>query len=141
VFGTLPINFDSNDVGGMVLKLADQLPDDRLAVTFFLRDHTFSAYSYQRFFPELNTEQRLAYWKDDADLLTTAYDTRKNLAYFLPYWRDRADSHCTTVLDYKGTEIQEAGVDLSDFIDNVLDNSSPLKSYRESPQSGEDGTP
>lgn len=141
VFDTLPVAYDANDMGGMVLKLSEQLPDDRLAVTYFLRDHTFSSYSYKRFFPEQTEEERLTYWREDSDLLTAAFDGRKNLAYYLPYWRARADSHCTMVLDYVGTEIQEAGVDLSDFIDNVLDNSSPLKSYRESPQSGEDGTP
>lgn len=141
VFSTLPISYDPNDMGGLVMKLADELPKDRLAVTYFLRDHTFSAYSYERFFPELSTEERLGFWKEDSDLLTKAYDTRPNLAYFLPYWRDRADSHCATILDFNGTEIQEAGVNLGDFIDNVMDDSSPLKSYRESPQSGEDGTP
>ncbi len=141
VFDTLPIAYDANDMGGLVLQMADELPDDRLAVTYFLRDHTFSAYSYRRFFPDLNDEQRLGLWKEDSDLLTAAFDKHDNLAYFLPYWRSRADSHCTIVLDYEGTEIQEAGVDLSDFIDNLLDDGQPLKSYRESPQSGEDGTP
>lgn len=141
VFDNLPISYDKNDMGGMVLKMSEQLPNDRLSVTYFLRDHTFSAYSYERFFPELSDEERLIYWREDTDLLTAAFEGRKNLAYYLPYWRERADSHCTTALDYVGTEIQESGVDLSDFIDNVLDDSIPLKSYRESPQSGEDGTP
>jgi Pectinacetylesterase len=141
IFSTLPITYDKNDMGGMVLKLSEQLPDDRLSVTYFLRDHTFSAYSYERFFPDLDEEGRLDYWREDTDLLTAAFATRKNLAYYLPYWRDRVDSHCTMVLDYNGTEIQEAGVNLSDFVDNVLDDASDLKSYRESPQSGEDGTP
>jgi hypothetical protein len=141
IFKTLPVIYDGGDMGSLVLKLAEQLPDDRLAVTYFLRDHTFSAYSYKRFYPGMTEEERLTLWKEDSDLLTAAFDGKKNLAYYLPYWRERADSHCTIILDYNGTEIQEAGVDLSDFIDNVLDNSSPLKSYRESPQSGEDGTP
>lgn len=141
VFETVPVAYDSNDMGGVILKLSELLPKDRLAVTYFLRDHTFSSYSYKRFFPELSDEERLVLWKEDSDLLTAAFDKHDNLAYYLPYWRDRADSHCTIVLDYDGTEIQEAGVDLSDFIDNVLDDASPLQSFRESPQSGEDGTP
>lgn len=141
VFATLPFTYDPNDLGALALRLSDELPDDRLGVTYFLRDHTFSAYSYARFFPELSDEQRLDYWKDDTDLLVAAFETRKNLAYYLPYWRARADSHCTSILDYNGTEIQEAGVDLSDFIDNLLDDSAPLQSFRESIQHGEDGTP
>lgn len=141
IFESLPITYDKNDMGGMVLKMSEQLPNDRLSIAYFLRDHTFSAYSYERFFPELSDEERLVYWREDTDLLTKAFEGRPNLAYYLPYWRARADSHCTLALDYVGTEIQEAGVDMGDFIDNVLDDSSPLQSYRESPQSGEDGTP
>jgi hypothetical protein len=80
-------------------------------------------------------------WKEDTDLLVAAFETRKNLAYYLPYWRERADSHCTTVLDYNGTEIQEAGVNLSDFIGTLLDDDAPLESFRESVQPGEDTAP
>lgn len=141
VFNTLPISYEGSNLGGVIMKLAEELPNDRLSVAYFLRDHTFSAYSYKRFFPEKTEEERLTMWREDTDLMTAAFDTRDNLAYYLPYWRDRADSHCTLILDYIGTEIQESGVDLSDFIDIVLDDSQPLKSFRESPQSGEDGTP
>lgn len=138
VFADLPFSVDTSDLGSVNLLVADQFPDDRLGVTFFLRDHVFSSYSYRRFYPGLTDEERLALWKEDADLLQSAYDGKNNLAYFLPYWRQRADSHCGTALDYVGTEIQESGVDLGDFIDTLLDDTKPLESYRESVQPGED---
>lgn len=141
VLDPLPFGGAKPTVGDVSLLVADQFPDDRLGVAYFLRDHVFSAYSYQPFYPDLDDEQRLELWKEDTDLMTAAFDARKNLAYFLPYWRARADSHCTTALDYVGTEIQEKGVDMGDFIHTLLDDSAPLKSYRESPQPGEDGTP
>ncbi len=141
VFKTLPFPYDATDLGALSLGLADQLPQDRIAVTYFLRDHTFSDYSYKRFFPDLSSEQRLDYWREDTDLLVAAFANKKNLAYYLPYWRSRADSHCTTALDYVGAEIQEADIGLGEFIDVLLDESQPLQSYRESIQHGEDGTP
>lgn len=141
VLDPLPFSTGNASVGDVSLLVADQFPDDRLGVTYFLRDHVFSAYSYQQFYPDLDDEQRLELWRQDTDLMTAAFDGRTNIAYFLPYWRERADSHCTTALDYVGTEIQEQGVDMGDFIDALLDDDAPLKSYRESPQPGEDGTP
>jgi hypothetical protein len=141
VFATLPFPFDKENLGELTLRLADELPEDRIGVAYFLRDHTFSAYSYKDFYPELDLEARLALWKEDTDLLVAAFEAKKNLAYYLPYWRQRADSHCTTVLDYAGTEIQESGVDLGDFIDTLLDDAAPLESFRESVQPGEDIAP
>jgi hypothetical protein len=138
VFEKLPFPVDVNDLGGMSLRMADALPNDRLAVTYFQRDHVFSAYSYERFYPELSDEQRLGYWKDDTDLLVAAYAKHENMAYYLPWWRARADSHCATALDYVGAEIQEDGVDMNDFIGILMDDSKPLQSFRESPQPGED---
>jgi len=141
VFGSLPFPYDAADMGGLALTLADALPDDRLAVTFFQRDHVLPDYSYRAFFPGIDEEARLGLFRDDTDLFVQAADAKENLTYFLPYWRARLDSHCTTVIDYKGTEIQEANVDLHDLIQNLLDDDAPLEGYRESPQPGEDGTP
>jgi len=141
VLATLPFQVDAKALDTLPIRLADELPDDRIGVTYFLRDHVYSAYSYERFFPTLDEEQRLDLWREDADLMTAAFAAKPNLGYFLPYWRERNDAHCATALDYAGTEIQESNVDLNDFIDNLLDNDAPLKSYRESVQPGEDMPP
>jgi len=101
----------------------------------------YSLYSYERFYPGLEKEEILALWAEDTKLLTAQFDTRENLAYFIPYWRERNNSHCGTVFDYVGTEIQEAGVDLGDFVNVLLDDGRPLKSYIESVQPNEDVGP
>jgi len=141
IYDEVPFELDKTDLGSINTALADEFPNDRLSITFFQRDYDYSRYSYERFYPGIDKPGIMSLWAEDTKLLTQQYDTRKNLAYFIPYWRERNNSHCGTVLDYVGTEIQEAGLDLGDFVDDLLDDEKPLKSYLESPQSGEDGTP
>jgi hypothetical protein len=38
---------------------------------------------------------------------------------------------------FRGTEIQEQGLNARDFVEHLLDNTSPLRSYVESEQPGE----
>jgi hypothetical protein len=129
------------DFGLVNTLLADTFPDDRLATSFFRRDYNFSRYSYERFFPDITKDEIHEKWWADTQNLIAQYETRENLAYFIPYWRYVNDSHCAIILAWDGTEIQEAGdVDMGDFIDLLLDDSQPLPSFLESPQPGEDGT-
>ncbi|TKC97882.1 pectin acetylesterase-family hydrolase [Polyangium fumosum] len=141
VYQDLPVAIEPGDLGSINTALADAFPDDRLGITFFQRDMDYSLYSYERFYPGLEKEEILALWAEDTKLLTAQFDTRENLAYFIPYWRERNNSHCGTVFDYVGTEIQEAGVDLGDFVDVLLDDGRPLESYIESVQPNEDVGP
>ena len=128
------------DFGLMNTMLADEFPDDRLAMAFFRRDFNFSRYSYERFYePTPTKEEILDMWWDDTQKLMEQLDGRDNLSYYIPYWRAFNDSHCTIIgISWNGTEIQEAGVDLSDYVDHVLDDDQPLQSWLESEQPGED---
>jgi hypothetical protein len=141
LFDGLPSEFNQSDLGTVSTALADIFPNDRLSITYFLRDYNYSLYSYERFYDGLTKDGIHQLWAEDTTLLTAAYETRDNLAYFIPYWRARNDSHCGTLIDYVGTEIQEQGVDLQSFIDVLLDDSRPLESYQESVQPNEDVTP
>src|SRR6185295_2058642 len=112
--------------------LADKYPRDRLATALFRLDFNYSLYSYERFydFPPQAEIHRL--WWEDVQLLIAQYATRKNLAAFIPYYRPDNCSHCLTIppLDsgyvkilgqpYLGTEIQERGVDVRDFVRLLL---------------------
>jgi Pectinacetylesterase len=130
------------DFGLINDMLADTFPDDRLATTFFRRDFNFSRYSYERFFPGITKDEIHEKWWEDTQQLTAQYDAKDNLAYFIPYWRYANDSHCTIILTWEGTEIQEQGdIDVGGFIELLLDDAQPLQSFLESPQPGEDGTP
>jgi len=139
ILETLPSTFDVADFGSINTLLADQFPSDRLSVTFFRRDYNFSVYSYRRFYdPEPSkAEIHEMFWQDTQNLIAQ-YDTRDNLGYYLPYFREFNDSHCVSVLGYGGTDIAESDVDLYQYVQNLLDDSVPLQSFLESPQPGED---
>lgn len=138
ILDELPGTFDPEDFGSVNTSLADEFPDDRLAVTYFQRDYNFTLYSYERFYDFPPKEQIMSMWADDTDLLTGLFDTRDNLGYFLPYWRALNDSHCTTLITFAGSEIEEMSTGADDYLAELLDNNVPLRSLRETPQAGED---
>ena len=92
-------------------------PDDRLATTFFRRDYNFSRYSYERFYqtspPKDEVHQK---WWEDTQLLVAQYDTRDNLDYFIPYWRDVNGSHCTTSSPGRHRDPGGRDVDVGDYM-------------------------
>ena len=58
------------------------------------------------------------------------YDGYNNLSYFIPYFRDMNESHCTTIVEFTGTEIMDSGIDVGDYIEDVLDGGY-VTSYEE----------
>ncbi|HEY5924386.1 MAG TPA: pectin acetylesterase-family hydrolase [Kofleriaceae bacterium] len=133
----LPEAFTFEDMGTLNTALADEFPDDRLAVTYFQRDLNFSLYSYERFYNFPPKEEIMAMWADDTQLLTKLYDTRDNLHYFLPYWRNVNDSHCTTLFSFAGSDIEEKNLELEKWVKDLLAD-KPLTSAIEAPVAGED---
>lgn len=139
VLGLLPPGYEiTDDFGILNGHLSDLYPDDRLSTVFFQRDFNYSRYSYERFYPDMTKDKILAFWAEDTDDMATQYDGFGNMAYYLPYWRGLNDSHCVSIISYLDTEIEEKGVDLGNFIDDLLDDNKPLVSYRESVQPNED---
>lgn len=121
-----------DDVGLINLQVADRYPQDRFASTYFRMDFNYSLYSYERFYepvPDDAEIQRM--WWEDTQGLMDVFDSRENLAYFIPYGRKLICSHCASIVTYAGTEIEAQDIDLLDFINHVLDNGQPLESYLE----------
>jgi hypothetical protein len=136
----MPEGFSPEDMGTINTALADEFPNDRLATTFFRRDFNFSLYSYERFYNFPPKDQILAMWDSDTQLLVQQYQTRDNLYYFIPYYRNFNDSHCTTVGSLVGSDIEAQGMTLGQWVDDFV-NDRPIESMIEAPVSGEDGTP
>src|SRR6185436_14337955 len=132
-----PSGFTLEDMGSVNTALADEFPRDRLATTFFRRDYNFSIYSYERFYNFPSKSEILSMWDSDTQLLVKEYDTRDNLYYFIPYWRNINDSHCTTVLTLTGSDIEERGMTLARWVDDFV-NDRPIESMIEAPVPGED---
>ncbi|HLU65000.1 MAG TPA: hypothetical protein VKZ63_01915, partial [Kofleriaceae bacterium] len=144
IFGGLPPTFDPDDFGSINRLIAEEFPDDRMAVTYFQRDFNYSLYSYERFYdlpppddPAFK-EQILDMWWSDTQLLMDVYDSRDNLAYYLPYFRSLNDSHCSTLISYAGSDIEELDMTMEQFVADLLDDGAPLESYLESVQPDED---
>jgi len=100
----------------------------------------FSLYSYERFYNFPPKAEILRMWDADTQLLVQEYDTRSNLYYFLPYYRDINSSHCTTVLNFAGSDIQDHNMTLAQWVNDFVGDKQ-VESMMEAPVPGEDGTP
>lgn len=133
----MPPGFSLDDMGTVNTALADEFPEDRIATTFFRRDMNYSLYSYERFYSFPPKSEILRMWDADTQLLAQQYDTRDNLHYFLPYFRDINDSHCTTVINFVGSDIEERDMTLATWVNDFV-NDRPIESMMEAPVPGED---
>jgi len=133
----MPPGFTLEDMGTINTALADEFPNDRLATTYFRRDYNFSLYSYERFYNFPPKEEILRMWDADTQLLVQEYETRDNLYYFLPYYRGINDSHCTTLFNFVGSDIQAQDITLAQWVNDFVGD-KPVESHIEAPVPGED---
>lgn len=133
----MPSEMDLDDMGTINTALADEFPNDRLATTFFRRDYDFSLYSYDPFYNNPPKDQIMTMWNSDTLLLTAEYATRDNLYYFIPYWRNINNSHCTTVLNFAGSDIEAQNITLAQWVNDFVGD-KPVSSHLEDPVPGED---
>ncbi|MCP5155128.1 MAG: hypothetical protein H6983_13235 [Ectothiorhodospiraceae bacterium] len=126
--------FDTDDMGSISTALASQYPNDRLGHTHFWQDYNYSRYSYEDFYPFINQAPspavgefytRLLWWLDTVSLVQQLAPL-PNYGVYIPNNRDLNDSHCTTIVDFRHGDIQEAGLELEDFIDSLLDGTGPV---------------
>jgi hypothetical protein len=121
--------FDLGQLGSIYPALAARYPHDRLGHAHFWQDLNYSAYSYERFFPEIEnapdeaTKEELIHekWYQDTTRLDATLQGLDGFGGYFPQYRDLNDSHCTTIVDFQNGDIQEQGLELTDFIDSVLD--------------------
>ena len=119
----------SSDYGQISSALAQFYPNDPLAITLFKRDGNYSAYSYARFWnldenDPVQHEQILTMWAQDVGNMVAQYDRAPNLHYFIPYMRNINESHCTTIINWTGTEIDKTGIDVGNYVKDVIDGGS-----------------
>ncbi|WP_240919506.1 pectinacetylesterase family protein [Metapseudomonas otitidis] len=123
-----------SNLGSIYPALASNLPGDRLGHTHFWQDLNYSSYSYERFYPEIMnapdkaTKEALikAKWKADTERLNSTLANLPNFGGYFPQYRALNESHCTTIVDFKNGDIQEQGLELSHFIDSVLNGRGPV---------------
>lgn len=134
-FATLP-GFNPDDLGTVNGALAQRYPQDRFAYSVFLADGTYSAFSYEKFYPEISgapdeasrQQQLYGRWWPDLGRWLGTVATQPNVAWHVPFFRNFNSSHCLTIVDFSGTGIEDLGIaDLTPFIDNTLDRGPPMR--------------
>ncbi len=139
---SLLMALDLANLGTINDALSATYSNDRLGHTHFWRDLNFSVYSYQRFYPEIrNAPDRrtrdaliLERWAQDTERLQAKLSSLHNYGYYLPQYRALNDSHCTTIVEFANSDIQEAGLELDDFIADLLNGSgAPMQASESDP--------
>jgi hypothetical protein len=133
----VPASEFAGDFARLNTAVADRYPSDRIALTAFRKDFNYSLYSYERFFPNSTPDDIHRFFWEDLQALLKTYDTRKNLGYYVPYFRHDNCSHCTSIppIDHDtetilstpwlGSEI--GGKALRDYVAQLLDDTKPLE--------------
>ena len=49
-----------------------------------------------------------------------------NFGYYLPMFQDVNESHCTSIIGFANSDIQELGLELGDFVNNVMNGSGAV---------------
>jgi hypothetical protein len=128
--------FTRNNLATLTSALSARYPADRLAFLSANEDYVFASYSYRDFYPELadpNTQRArtLAKWHTDMDNMTAYLDRLPNFQYYVIGYRRAVDSHTLTLIDAYNTDIEERGLTLNGFIDNLTTPGAPAIKVRE----------
>ena len=143
---TLP-GFDPDDLGSVNRSLARHYPEDRFGFMVFSADMNFSAFSYEKFYPDIaNAPTPMAYrealmkrWVPDVQRWHEDLALTPNVSFHIPYFRNFNDSHCLSIVDFSGTGIESAGVSsVASFIDANLDRGPIMRNVE--PENVEDLT-
>lgn len=132
-------SFNPNNMGTLMTSLASKFHQDRLGHTHFWDDGNYSGYSYERFYDDIinapdeqTAKMRVrARWHLDTSRMQNDLSAHDNFGYYMPRYRALNDSHCTTIVEFNHGDIQEIGLELSHFIDNVLDGTGSVLSASE----------
>ena len=133
----------ADNLGSITSGLGKIFPNDRIGYTMFQEDTNFSAFSYQKFYPEIanaaTNEERLKLlnvkWRQEITPWLAEMKPQSNIGYYIPNKRDSNGSHCTTIVTFGGTSIVEKKLkSVGEFLDNLLDGKGAvMRAYEENP--------
>jgi hypothetical protein len=135
----------ADNLGSISTGLGKIFPQDRIGYAVFQEDSNFSAFSYQKFYPEIanapDNATRLsllnAKWRQELAPWLAQLDAQANVGYYVPNQRLINGSHCLTIVTFGGTSIVEKGLSsVETFLNNLLDGTGPvMKAYEAKPTS------
>jgi hypothetical protein len=125
----------ADNLGSVTAGLGKIFPKDRIGYANFQEDTNFSAFSYQKFYPEIanapDEATRLKLlnqkWRQELTPWVAQMETQPNVGYYIPNKRELNGSHCLTIVTFGGTSIVERGLtSVKSFVDNLLDGTGPV---------------
>ncbi len=138
-----PTAGNANDLGSISTGLGKIFPNDRMGYATFQEDSVFSAFSYQKFYPEIanaaTNEERLSMlntkWRQDIKPWLVSLEMQPNVGYYVPNKRDINGSHCLTIVTFGGTSIVEKKLNSVEvFLNNLLDGKgTPIRAFEANP--------
>ena len=140
---------DGNDLGTLYAALSSNLPGDRLGHTHFWQDLNYSSYSYERFHPDIinapdaATKEALihAKWAVDSERLRGQLANLSNFGGYFPQYRAVNESHCTSIIEFANSDIQEQNLELDNFVNNLLNGSGAVLAASESSDAADKAKP
>jgi hypothetical protein len=140
---------DGADLGSLYSALSSNLPGDRLGHTHFWQDLNYSSYSYERFHPDIinapdaATKEALihAKWAVDTERLRGQLTNLGNFGGYFPQYRAVNESHCTSIIEFANSDIQEQNLQLDHFVNNLLEGSGAVLSASESSDAADKAKP
>lgn len=135
-----PYGLNLNNLGTIYSALSSRWSADRLGHTHFWQDLNYSSYSYERFYDDIFNDpdeasrqaKIKARWAMDTERLKTTLNGLNNFGGYFPQFRAVNESHCTSIIEFANADIQEQGLELDHFINNVLNGSGNVMDASES---------
>lgn len=140
---------NGSDLGSLYSALSTNLPGDRLGHTHFWQDLNYSSYSYERFHadiinaPDAATKEALihAKWAVDTGRLRDQLSNLGNFGGYFPQYRAVNESHCTSIIEFANSDVQEQNLELDHFVNNLLEGSGAVLSASESSDAADKAKP
>ena len=145
LIGKYPNAGSADNLGSITAGIGKIFPNDRIGYAMFQEDTNFSAFSYQKFYPEIanapDEATRLSLlnqkWRQEITPWIAQMNTQPNVGYYIPNKRELNGSHCLTIVTFGGTSILDKGLlSVGTFVDNLLDGKgTPIRAFEDNPTS------
>lgn len=145
LIGKYPNAGTADNLGSITAGIGKIFPNDRIGYANFQEDTNFSAFSYQKFYPEIanapDEATRLSLlnqkWRQEITPWIAQMNTQPNVGYYIPNKRELNGSHCLTIVTFGGTSILDKGLlSVGTFVDNLLDGKgTPIRAFEDNPTS------
>lgn len=145
LIGKYPNAGSADNLGSITAGIGKIFPNDRIGYANFQEDTNFSAFSYQKFYPEIanapDEATRLSLlnqkWRQEITPWIAQMNTQPNVGYYIPNKRELNGSHCLTIVTFGGTSILDKGLlSVGTFVDNLLDGKgTPIRAFEDNPTS------